>query len=73
MDEWQLDLGEYDVIKLINYLRSLEADIEAALTFCQELKSEGKQHRIWQGETYLLPTDPEDAFLSVDFHELIKK
>ena len=58
------------MIKLVNYLRRLDGDVEAGIRFCQEIK-EGKEREDWKDDKYLIPVDSDDAMLCVDYHQLI--
>lgn len=60
------------MIQLINYLRTFERTRESGIRFCQEIQRD-KHRRIWEDEKYMIPTDPTDPMLTVDFHHLAKE
>ena len=67
----QWDLNDYGVIKLINYLRTLEGDVHKGLQFCEEVKEKGKQ--TWDDDRFLIPYDPNDPLLFLDWSQFLER
>jgi len=61
-------MDEYSAIKVVNYLRQNGGSIETGLEFCRSAKS-GLMP--WDDEMFLIPADPDDSMLTVDYRQLI--